>query len=91
MPWEERKDSSIEISGKTHRTPEDGVSRHTYCDVHGTGCSQMVPPAEIFPSVLCEGSLKCNLGLMLSEMLVLEANLTAGSQTVMMIRALTLK
>lgn len=46
----------------------------------------MVPPAEIFPYVLCEGSLKCNLGLLLSEMLVLEANLTAGSQTVMKIR-----
>lgn len=51
----------------------------------------MVPPAEIFPYALCEKGLKCNLGLLFIEMLVLEANLTPGSQTVMMIKALPLK
>lgn len=56
-----------------------------------TGSSQMVPPAEFFPYVLCEEALKCNLGLLFSEMLVLEANLTPGSQTLMMIKALSLK
>lgn len=59
--------------------------------MQASGFSQMVPPAEIFPYALCEKGLKCNLGLLFIEMLVLEANLTPGSQTVMMIKALPLE